>query len=141
MLSAMADKPAARSRLILEGIIHPGEIDRFTVGAVPTAPDQLAGLRLRVLTYFARIETLAAKRAVVDVDAARKVADTLSRLLDEPDVYSDQQRELLRGAVEYFVLDRDNRADLTDAIGFDDDARVVNALLDVLGRADLVINL
>lgn len=65
----------------------------------------------------------------------------LGSLLDEPDQYDARERELIRGAVEYFVLDRDERRDLTDAIGFDDDARVLNAVLDSLHRADLRIDL
>ena len=47
----------------------------------------------------------------------------------------------MRGAVEYFVLDGDGVGDTADVVGFDDDARVVNAVTAAVGRSDLVIEL
>ena len=138
----MADAhDSPRARLLIENILHPGEVDRFTAGATPTSPEDFPGLRLRVQAHVAVIERASIGRAVVDVDAAQAVARVLTTLLDEPDQFDDHGREMIRGAVEYFVLDRDEHRDLTDAIGFDDDARVVNAVVDALRRSDLRIEL
>ena len=138
----MADaQDSSRARLLVESVLHPGQVDQFTAGAIATAPEDFPGLRLRVVAHLAHIEKASVGHAAVDVDAARAVAHVLGSLLDEPDQYDARERELIRGAVEYFVLDRDERRDLTDAIGFDDDARVLNAVLDSLHRADLRIDL
>lgn len=109
-------------------------------GARPTAPAELAGLRLRVLAYLARIQAIGESRPQVDVETATSVAWVLATLCDEPDQLGDDQRALLRGAVEYFVLDDDELSDTDDVIGFDDDARVVNAVTAALGRRDLRID-
>jgi hypothetical protein len=42
--------------------------------------------------------------------------------------------------VDYFVMRDDGEDDLHSPIGFDDDARVVNAVLDALGRSDLRVD-
>jgi len=55
------------------------------------------------------------------------------------DQYDAEARALLRGAVVYFIEADDTANDLTDVIGFDDDVRVLNAVLDALGRQDLLI--
>ena len=138
----MATGPdSPRARLLVGGILHPGEVDRFTAGAVATDTDELPGLRLRVQAYLSHVERMAATHPLIDLEVASRVADVLQRILDEPDQLDSHGRQMIRGAVEYFVLDRDGNGDLTDVIGFDDDTRVVNAVVESLGRADLLIKL
>jgi uncharacterized membrane protein YkvA (DUF1232 family) len=124
----MSIDPAARARLLVQEILHPEEMNRFVAGCAPTDPSDFAGLRLRTQAYLAWTRDEAARR------------DALVRLLDEPDQYDAEQRALLRGAVSYFVDTDDSANDVTDAIGFDDDVRVVNAVLDAVGRRDLRIS-
>jgi uncharacterized membrane protein YkvA (DUF1232 family) len=135
------DRDGPRADLLLDGILHPGEVDRFVAGAVPTAADELPGLRLRVLAHLARVDELGRRQPRVDTEAAQRIAAVLVRLCDEPDQIDDRGRALLRGAIEYFVLETDEVDDVDDVIGFDDDARVVNAVTAALGRQDLRISL
>jgi uncharacterized membrane protein YkvA (DUF1232 family) len=135
----MADR--RRADLLLEGILHPGEVDRFVAVARPTIAAELPGLRERVLAHLREVESLAAEQPRVDVDTARRISEVLAQLCEQPELFDDQHRALLRGAVEYFVLDHDVRGDTTDVLGFDDDARVVNAVTASLGRPDLRIAL
>ena len=130
-----------RANLLVEGILHAGEVDRLVAGSAPTEPAELPGLRLRVLAYLARLETIAEGRPALDIDAARKIGWVLAELCDAGAGLDDQQRALVRGAVEYFVLDGDVVGDTADVVGFDDDARVVNAVTAAVGRPDLVIDL
>jgi hypothetical protein len=130
-----------RAKLLVEGILHAGEVDRLVAGAAPTDPSELPGLRLRVLAYLARIEATAEQVPSVDIEAARKIGWVLAELCDAAAGLDEHQRALVRGAVEYFVLDRDVVADTVDVVGFDDDARVVNAVTAALGRDDLAIEL
>jgi hypothetical protein len=135
----MADQ--RRADLVLEGILHPGEVDRFVAVARPTSPTELPVLRQRVLAHLERVEALAERQPRVDIDTARRIADALVRLCEEAQGVDDQLRALLRGAVEYFALEGDELGDTTDVLGFDDDARVVNAVTAALGRDDLRIAL
>ncbi len=135
----MSVDAAARARLLVQEILHPDEMNAFAAACLPTEPTDLAGLRLRTQAYLAWARTEAQRRYTVDLDTAATIAKTLTMLLDEPDQYDVEQRALLRGAVVYFIQADDPANDLTDAIGFDDDVRVLNAVLDALGRRDLLI--
>jgi hypothetical protein len=131
---------ANRANLLVEAILHTGEADRLVAGSAPTSAAELPGLRLRVLAYLARLEKAAEQRPTVDIEAARKIAWVLAELCDGCGL-DDDRRALLRGAVEYFVLDHDSVDDTADVVGFDDDARVVNAVTAAIGRPDLTIEL
>ena len=121
-----------RANLLVEGLLHAGEVERLVAGARPTDAGELPGLRLRVLAYLARVEAMAEGDTSVDVEAARKIGWVLAELCDAAAGLDEQQRALVRGAVEYFVLDRDVVGDTADVVGFDDDARVVNAVTTAL---------
>lgn len=138
---AMPIDASARARLLVQELLHPHEMDRFIAACVPTLAAELPGLRLRTQAYLAWVRKEASGNPTMDLDMANRIADTLSRLLDEPDQYGEQERALLRGAVDYFVDSQDDANDLTDAIGFDDDARVLNAVLEACGRRDLLIQI
>jgi hypothetical protein len=131
----------ARARLLTQEVLHPLEMDRFVSACIPTASDELPGLRLRVAGHLAWVRAQTDVFPSVDVDTAAQIAATLGQLLDEPDAYGADERALLRGAVDYFVMRDDGEDDLRSPIGFDDDARVVNAVLDAIGRGDLRVEL
>lgn len=133
------DGPAS---LDLDRLLHPKEQDRFRALCTTTELADLPGLRLRVITYLATVENVSPSRpGLVDVDTARRVAGVLSAILDDPNELSAEGRALVRGAVEYFVLDEDDLNDLTDLIGFDDDARVLNSVVRAINRNDLHLEL
>jgi hypothetical protein len=127
----------ARARLLTQEVLHPLEMDRFVAACVPTDSEEFAGLRLRVAGHLAWVRAQSESFPAVDIDTAARIAATLGHLLDEPDAYDADERALLRGAVDYFVMRDDGEDDLRSPIGFDDDARVVNAVVDALGRSDL----
>jgi len=135
----MPTDAAARARLLVQEILHPDEMNRFAAGCVPTAAAEFAGLRLRTQGYVAWATEESKRLGTVDLETAVRIGETLTALLDEPDQYDADQRALLRGAVVYFVDADDSANDLTDLVGFDDDVRVVNAVLDAIGRRDLII--
>ncbi|MFN0027263.1 MAG: hypothetical protein ACKV2O_08795 [Acidimicrobiales bacterium] len=130
---------SARARLLVQELLHPHEMDRFIAACLPTQQAELPGLRLRTQAYLAWARNAAKANPALDLDMATRIATTLSSVLDEPDQYGEEDRALLRGAVDYFVNSEDDANDLTNAVGFDDDARVLNAVLEALGRRDLLI--
>jgi hypothetical protein len=135
----MSADAASRARLLVQEILHPDEMNAFAAACTPTDAAEFAGLRLRTQAYVAWARTEAQRRGTVDLDTAVAIGKTLTMLLDEPDQYDAGERALLRGAVVYFIEADDTANDLTDVIGFDDDVRVLNAVLDALGRQDLLI--
>ena len=121
---------------VVHGLLHPGEIDRFTSLCFATDREELKGLRLRVLAYIASLVRLADADPRIDVETARLIASTLAHVLDDPVDLDEIDRALLRGATEYFLLTDDDGGDLKP-LGFDDDRRVLNRVLEAMGRFDL----
>ena len=129
--------PQHSSNQLVHRLLHPGERDRFAALCRPTSAVEFPALRASVDAHLALAE--AAEGALVDVEVGRQVAGALNELLDNPNGYDDEQRALIRGAVDYFVLTGDDADDLSDPTGFDDDARIVNAVAQALDRADLIV--
>lgn len=93
----------------------------------------------RVEGHVSLMQAANAINQLVDVDLAEAIAATLLALLEQPDSLAYEERRLLAGAVEYFVLTGDNDDDLASPVGMVDDAKVTNATAAALGRPDLVI--
>ena len=69
------------------------------------------------------------------------IGESLNRLLTSEIDLNDESRSQVRGAVEYFLLTDDADGDMDDALGFDDDARVLNTVLDRIGHPEFAVNL
>lgn len=132
----MHPDPARRTDLLLDGLLHPREVDQFAALCSPTSVEDLKGLRLRILAYLASLVSMAREQPEIDVQLARRIGSVLATVLDDPTDLEETDRALLRGATEYFLLTSDDGDDLRP-LGFDDDARVVNRVLVAIGRADL----
>lgn len=61
-------------------------------------------------------------------------------LLDIPGFYPDQFGEWIVAAIRYLVETRDSNHDFLDPFGLDDDLAVMNAVLEAIGRIDLLIS-
>ena len=66
-----------------------------------------------------------------------RIAEVLVALLGHADRWSFLERRVLAGAVEYFVQADDDDRDFASDHGLEDDARVVAAVCEALGRPDL----
>lgn len=133
--SVSGDEPI----LDLEDLLNPEEQQQFRRLCLPTTVDELIELRTVVELHLQQIRDHAGPAA--DVETAERIATALSQLLSTEDAYKPDERALIRGAVEYFLLADDASGDLEDALGFDDDARVLNSVLDRVGRSDLRVEL
>lgn len=125
--------------MVLARLLHPGEWDRFSVLCVETSPTELIDARGRVQRHVGKIESAGGETQPADVETARRIGTALDTALTTANRLDADQRALLRGAVEYFVLATDEQDDLGDLLGFDDDARIANGVLRAIGRDDLVI--
>ncbi len=81
------------------------------------------------------IRRIVMEGAPLDVSFIEEVAAEARRLVRGLGPRSSQQeRRLVQAAVRYFVLADDAEGDLVSVIGFDDDARVLQAVAEHLGR-------
>lgn len=97
-------------------------------------------LRSEVEAYMAYVtEDVVARRPFVDADLANAIGKACVILLDGlGEGATDEQHRLVQLAGLYFIATED---DLDGAMGFDDDARVVNNVATFLGRDDVIIDI
>jgi uncharacterized membrane protein YkvA (DUF1232 family) len=80
-----------------------------------------------------------ARNRIVNLRLATVIAEVVTSLLSRWDFLPDQHRHWLGGAILYFVDSRDNEHDFSSAIGFEDDAEVLNSCLRFNGLDSLCI--
>ncbi len=102
-------------------------------------PDTAGVLRAQVGRYLKMVKGKAPAYKHLDLPLIEKMAQTLETLLDGYADLSEEHRALVVGAARYFIETSDANDDLTDPLGFDDDLAVLNTVLLVLDRPDLVI--
>lgn len=127
------------SRLDLDDLLHPDEQQRFRRLCLETSEDELAQLTEVVELHLQQLDHTAGP--VTDTETAQRIGSSITSLLTSGDRFGPEERALIRGAVEYFLLADDAAGDLDDALGFDDDARVLNAMLDRIGRPQFRVEL
>lgn len=93
--------------------------------------------RDRVRSHLRVIETAVENGVALEDEQAHRIAAALIALLDEAESYSFVQRRVLAGAVEYFIQTDDVDRDFASSHGLADDARVVVAVCEALGRPEL----
>lgn len=125
----------------LDDLLHPDEQSKFRRLCLPTTSVELAELNDVVQMHLHHVEENA--KPSTDIESAQRIATALQALLDPAtgEGFTADERALVRGAVEYFLLNDDADDDLTDALGFDDDARVLNSVLRRIERPDYIVNL
>ncbi len=125
--------------LDLEDLLNPDEQRRFRRLCIATTVDELGDLGSVIELH---VEQVAANAGpATDVDTARLIGRSLCDLLSSDLTFDDEQRAQIRGAIEYFVMTDDASSDLDDVLGFDDDARVVNAMLGRIGHPAFAVDL
>jgi len=102
--------------------------------------DTREGLLTGLDGYTRRIDAAAHRRHYVDVNLAEAILRSCRHLLesDWPDLDEDQRR-LACLACAYYLEADDAEGDLESVFGFDDDALVLNGVLDAIGRPELKV--
>jgi hypothetical protein len=90
--------------------------------------------------HFARLVGARSWNEFLDIALARKITDLLKLLIEDAETYSPDQRALLNGAIQYFLVFEDHDDDFSSSIGLEDDARVANTVAAELGRPNLQID-
>ncbi|MEM7339213.1 MAG: hypothetical protein AAF467_11225 [Actinomycetota bacterium] len=123
----------------LEHLLNPDEQQQFRQLCLPTSAEELAEMAEVVEFHLVQIKDMAHPNA--DLELAERITASLLALLGEDADFDADERALIRGAIEYFILADDASDDMADLLGFDDDARVVNSVLDRIGRPQHRIDL
>src|SRR5689334_13527183 len=102
---------------------------RAFAAVYPSEPATQETLSNRIRDYTAEIGDAARRNEFVDVTLSSAIVERLVRLLSEWDALAASERAIVHAAVEYYLLRDDAEDDLDSVLGFEDDARVLNACL------------
>lgn len=105
----------------------------------PTTAADLEALRPVLADHVASVEARAEERSNVEVALAHDLAAAFTTLIDEGGL-DDEQRAVLRAAIDYFVQPYDAEADLSSPIGLEDDAFIANTAFERIGRPELAVS-
>jgi hypothetical protein len=81
------------------------------------------------------------RNRIVNLRLATAIADIAEKLISDWGSIAQEHRNWFGGAILYFADSRDNEHDFSSAIGFEDDAEVLNACLKHAGRASMCIKI
>ena len=126
------------SPIDIEQILEPEAFAAFERLCMPTSSTELADLAGVVRLHRQHIAEVATNQT--DLEMADRIAAVFEQLLASSDGYTDEERTLIRGAAEYFLLADDADGDIDDPLGFDDDARVLNSVLHRIEKEGLTID-
>jgi hypothetical protein len=114
-------------------------IDDFERMCEPISVEDLNRLARRAATHVDLIAEAALEASELPVVLAERLAEGLEALARSAGQVTPDQRALIRGALEYFLLTGDANDDLSGSHGLDDDRDVFNEVCDRLGRPQLKI--
>lgn len=112
-------------------------LQEYAVQAESFSAEKLESLMVR---HLADTNIAASKTRLVNVRLANAIAAVVKTLLDRWDDIPRKFRYWLAGAILYFADTNDDEDDFRSAIGFEDDAEVLNACLIHAGLATHCIN-
>lgn len=81
------------------------------------------------------------RNRIVNLRLATAIAEVAESLLSVWDSIAKEHRNWFGGAILYFADSRDNEHDFSSAIGFEDDAEVLNACLKLAGLTTMCIEI
>lgn len=96
-------------------------------------------LRREVSEYALSLEHEGIRSELLAVDLALQIRDRLNLLLDLAGQLGTEERALIVGAARYFTSKDDAIPDARPCTGLDDDVRIVNHVLEKLGRIEWLI--
>ena len=117
------------------------EFDALRCRSTSIGEDDVARLATELDAHLERVRGALRQNEFLNLPLAERIADVLRRLIGGyQDLSGNQARMWVVGATRVFLETHDVLDDLSSPIGFDDDARILNAVLRDIGREDLLID-
>lgn len=112
----------------------PGTVaDAFHTLCREIGVEQLDEVRTEIEKTITALRERVGEKPNLNLPMAEEIAARCFLLLDRYPNSNPEERRLIVGAISYFVIDDDCADDDAFATGFDDDARVMNHVLERLG--------
>ncbi|MGI6680249.1 MAG: hypothetical protein ACOX3T_01990 [Bdellovibrionota bacterium] len=104
----------------------------FKEYCVNVSLDKIDRLKEKVLEQIEEAKERAGQGRLSDVQLAKEISERCLYLLDHYEDFSPREQKLITGAVCYFAISDDPISEEIFACGYDDDAQVVNYVLEEL---------
>jgi uncharacterized membrane protein YkvA (DUF1232 family) len=98
-------------------------------------------LHRKVQRHLEDAKLVHSRNRIVNFKLASAIAEVLTQVLSQWNDHPSHLRHWIGGAALYFADSRDNEHDFSSAIGFEDDAEVLNACLHCVGLESLRIHI
>jgi uncharacterized membrane protein YkvA (DUF1232 family) len=98
-------------------------------------------VKREISDYLHQVRTRITQNEFLDLSMAAQISTLLHFLLDRYPTYTREQKALIIGAARYFIKEDDAEHDVHSLLGLDDDAMVLNFVLDATNHADKKIAL
>ena len=119
----------------------PEAVATYQALCAPLSSEQMAALRPTLETAWSELQEIAQTNDTMNLRMAQGVYLRCVFLLDNLSNLSLKHQRLAIGAIRYFIAENDGAADTEFATGFNDDAQVVNYVLEELGFEDQYIDI
>lgn len=104
-------------------------------------PDCIPELRMGVHAALERLSHLKDSYLGPNLELAQDIARRVYYLIENYQSFPPEKHHLIVGAIRYFMIEKDIVPDSRPITGLDDDARVVNYVLEQLGIPDMFIDM
>jgi len=119
----------------------PGVKSQFLAFCEALSPDAIKQYQAELDQEYSRIQETAKTNRLVDTHRAKEIVDRCKLLLERYGEFNDEQRGMIVGAIRYFTFAEDPFPEEAFASGFNDDAKVLNYVLEELGIEDRFIEI
>lgn len=126
------------SELFPSGLTR-SQFDQLSELVERSADQSPESLQTDVSRHLAATEAAFAKNRLVNVRLATAIVGRIETTIADWESLPTHARPWLKGAFAYFISDDDEEPDFESAIGFEDDAEILNACLKFAGREDLCL--
>ena len=121
--------PMSEQRELMPAGLSRKQFAALTEHAERAAKMDLETLRRRVNSHLEETQRAHHRNRLVNVRLASAICDSISHAFDRWDELSGDARNWLGGAILYFADCNDDDPDFSSALGFEDDAELLNACL------------
>ncbi|NDC38259.1 MAG: hypothetical protein EBZ48_09435 [Proteobacteria bacterium] len=119
----------------------PGAAATFRRLCKSLPPSEIPELLQSLERCVDEIRSEAKDNPLLQLPLIESLHDRARFLLEQYEQFPESQRKLIIGAVYYFAIDQDSSPDVEFATGFDDDAKVMNHVLEELGIEGMFIEI
>ena len=117
----------------LRGVLGAAIAECFLQNACVVPVGEVDALRGQVAQHLADVHQALSCNEFIDIDVAEDIARVCLALLALYESLEEELRAAVVGAVRYFASQDDAENDFESVIGFDDDVRVINYVIELIG--------